>query len=157
MKDSKRIYVFFILITVAVGSLGGLLSLAGIREYSEFAVKPPLTPPGILFPLVWTGLYILMGISAARIYLRREGRCRSTGLNLYTVQLLMNVLWSLIFFNARAYGLALAWLLLLWLVVFGMILCFRRTDRTAAALQVPYLLWITFVAYLNEGVWLLNR
>ena len=76
---------------------------------------------------------------------------------MFVVQLVMNFFWSLIFFNAQAYGVALIWLLVMWLLIIGMIVRFFRVDRTAALLQIPYLLWVTFAAYLNYGVWMLNK
>ena len=118
--------------------------------------KPALTPPAIVFPVVWTILYALMGISAARIAAAPDSPARSRGLNLFVVQLVMNFFWGLIFFNAQAYGFALVWLLGMWLVIIAMILFFRPVDRTAALLQLPYLLWVTFAAWLNYGVWKLN-
>ena len=78
-------------------------------------------------------------------------------MNLFVAQLIVNFFWSPIFFNARAYGLALAWLLLLWVLVFLMIRQFRKVDPTAALLQIPYLLWLTFAAYLNYAFWQINR
>lgn len=140
----------------AVGLLSGLLSRSGMENYMQTAVKPPLTPPGILFPLVWTILYGLMGIGAARIAAAPDSPQRSRGLNLFAVQLIVNFFWSLLFFNAQAYGFALIWLLMLWILVLLMFLSFCRTERTAAGLQIPYLLWLTFAAYLNYGVWRLN-
>ena len=137
--------------------LSGFLSRAGTELYSHTMVKPPLSPPAIVFPIVWSILYGLMGISAARIWMAAPSRERSTGLNLFIIQLVVNFFWSLIFFNAQAYGFAVLWLLLLWSLVLGMIFVFHRIDPLAAWLQVPYLLWLTFAAYLNLGVWLLNR
>lgn len=119
-------------------------------------VKPPLSPPGWVFPLVWTVLYALMGIGAARVSLTQEGKDRSRALNVFVAQLIVNFFWSLIFFNARAYGFAFVWLLLLWLLIIWMILAFRKVDKVAAWLQIPYFLWVTFAAYLNYGVWKLN-
>ena len=78
-------------------------------------------------------------------------------MNLFITQLVVNFFWSLIFFNAQAYGFAFLWLLLLWVLVLAMILIFRNIDPLAAYLQIPYLLWLTFAAYLNLGVWFLNR
>ena len=97
-----------------------------------------------------------MGISAARIWLQPEGASRSKGLNLYVAQLIVNFFWSLIFFNLRAYGFAVFWLFLLGALVFLMIREFNRIDKTAARLQLPYLLWLAFAAYLNIGAWILN-
>ena len=155
-SETWKTYTFWILLAEAVGVLSGWLSREGTRVFSETAAQPPLSPPAILFPIVWTVLYLLMGIGAARVSLTAPSPDRSRGLNLFIVQLAVNFFWSLIFFNARAYGFALIWLLLLWVLVLGMILSFRKTDPLAACLQIPYLLWLTFAAYLNAGVWYLN-
>ena len=97
-----------------------------------------------------------MGISAARVSLASPSPQRHSGLNLFIAQLVVNFFWSLIFFNAQAYGFAVLWLLLLWGLVLWMVLTFYKVDPLAAYLQLPYLLWLTFAAYLNIGVWLLN-
>ena len=158
MKSAKRkIYGFWILLAEAAGALSGWLSREGTAAFSETATQPPLSPPGILFPIVWGILYLLMGISAARIYQSPPSQSRSRGLNLWVMQLVVHFFWSPIFFNVQAYGFALLWLLLLWILVLLMILSFRKIDPLAAWLQLPYLLWLTFAAYLNAGVWYLNK
>ena len=154
MKKPK--YLPWILAVEAAGVLSGLLSRQVMQMYAEMIQKPPLSPPAILFPLVWTILYALMGIGAARIAASADGDLRSRALNVFVVQLVVNFFWSLIFFNAQAYGFALVWLLLLWVLIIAMILLFWPVDRLAALLQIPYLLWVTFAAYLNYGVWRLN-
>ena len=156
-KVNWKIYGFWILLTEAVGALSGLLTRQGNEIFKESVVQPPLSPPALVFPIVWGILYGLMGISAARIRLSPESANRSKGLNLYFSQLIVNFFWSLIFFNAQAYGFAFFWLLLLWVLVLWMILTFRKVDPPAAYLQIPYLIWLTFAAYLNLGVWYLNR
>ena len=156
-KSNRKIYTFWIGLSEAVGLISGLLSRDGILSFGQTVQQPPLSPPAILFPLVWTLLYALMGISAAQIFTKPESAERSRGLNLFVIQLIVNFFWSLIFFNAKTYGFALIWLLLLWVLVLWMILTFRKIDRTAALLQIPYLLWLTFAAYLNYGVWTLNK
>ena len=156
-KQTWKPYVFWILLTEAVGLLSGWLSREGTAIFSESVVQPPLSPPALLFPFVWAVLYALMGISAARISLLPASPLRTGGLRLYIAQLTVNFFWSLIFFNLQAYRFAFLWLLLLWALVLRMILVFRRLDPTAARLQIPYLLWLTFAAYLNFGVWYLNR
>ena len=157
MKSKNwKIYAVNIAVALAVGAFSGILSMAGMEQYSMTAVKPALTPPAWLFPVAWTVLYTLMGIGAARIWLTPQSRERSRGLNLYTLQLIVNFFWSLIFFNAGAYGLAAIWLGLMWVLVLIMILEFAKSDRLAAVLQIPYLLWLTFAGYLNIAVWLLN-
>ena len=139
-----------------MGALSGWLTREGTQLFSETVAKPPLTPPSLVFPIVWGILYALMGIGAARISLTEPSEDRSRGLNLFVAQLIVNFFWSLIFFNAQAYGFAFFWLLLLWGLVLWMTLTFRKVDTIAAWLQVPYLLWLTFAAYLNIGVWRLN-
>lgn len=159
MKEKLEKWMPYILsaaLALGVGLLSALLSANGMTHYEEFAIKPALTPPGWLFSVAWTALYILMGISAARIWQLPDGPERSKGLNLYVLQLVFNFFWSLIFFNAQAYGFAAFWLLALLGMVFLMIRQFNKLDRTAAYLQLPYLFWLIFAAYLNIGVWVLN-
>ena len=156
-KHNWKTYAFWILVTEAVGGLSGWLTRDGTKRFNETVLQPPLSPPPIVFPIVWGILYALMGFSAARIYLSARSPARSSGLNLYITQLVVNFFWSILFFNAQAFGFAFVWLLLLWVLVLGMILTFRKVDPLAAKLQIPYLLWLTFAAYLNFGVWYLNR
>lgn len=155
-KTIWKPYVLWILLAEAVGALSGWLTREGTQLFSETVAKPPLTPPSLVFPIVWGILYALMGIGAARVSLTEPSEDRSRGLNLFVAQLIVNFFWSLIFFNAQAYGFAFFWLLLLWGLVLWMTLTFRKVDKIAAWLQVPYLLWLTFAAYLNFGVWRLN-
>ena len=158
MKTSKwKAYAFWILLSIAVGALSGWLTREGTRLFSETAAQPPLSPPMWVFPVVWGLLFLLMGVSAARVSLTLQSEDRSRGLNLFVLQLVVNFFWSLIFFNAQAYGFALLWLILLWILVFLMIRSYFAVDPAAAKLQLPYLLWLTFAAYLNAGVWYLNK
>ena len=152
-----KTYAYWILLTEAVGGLSTWLTREGTDIFNATITQPPLSPPSIVFPIVWGILYALMGISAARIYLSAPSPERSKGLNLYLTQLIVNFFWSLIFFNTQRFGFAFLWLLLLWVLVFWMILTFYKVDPLAAKLQIPYLLWLTFAAYLNLGVWYLNR
>lgn len=157
MKNSNwKTYAFWIILCEAVGALAGWISAGGIEVYSALANKPPLTPPQWIFPVVWSILYALMGISAARISLTPPSKERNRGLNFFTAQLIVNFFWPLLFFNAQAFGFALIWLILLWVLVLAVILTFRKIDKTAAWLLIPYLLWLTFAVYLNAGVYILN-
>ena len=156
-KHTWKQYAFWILFTEAVGALSGWLSRDGIKLFNDSIAQPPLSPPPIVFPIVWGILYALMGISAARIRMSPQSPARNQGMNLYIAQLILNFFWSLIFFNAQAFGFAFIWLLLLWALVLWMILTVQKVDPAAAWLQLPYLLWLTFAAYLNLGVWYLNR
>ena len=155
-KKPWKTYVLWIAICEAVGFFAGILTRQGTKIYAQTAIKPPLTPPGWLFPVVWVVLYALMGIGAARITLAPSSAGRSRGLNLMVTQLVVNFFWPLLFFNAGVYGFALLWLLLLWGLVLWMILVWRKVETLAAWLQIPYLLWLSFAVYLNAGVWYLN-
>lgn len=155
-KQDWKIYALWIGLTEAVGILSGWLSWEGTELYRYTIEKPPLSPPAIVFPIVWTILYALMGIGAARVYMAPKTSQRSRALNIYIVQLAVNFFWSLIFFNAQAFGFAFLWLLLLWVLILWMIIAFWQVDPLAALLQIPYLVWVTFAGYLNYGVWMLN-
>lgn len=150
-------YGFWIVLTEAVGGAAALLTRKGMEYYRQQVVKPPLSPPPIVFPVVWSVLYALMGIGMARIVLSDRSGERSDAIQVYLIQLALNFAWSICFFNLRSYGGALVLLILLLGLVAWMILRFRRVDRPAARLQIPYVLWTAFAAYLNAGVWMLNR
>lgn len=156
--DKSKIKTYAVSIAVAeiTGGVSALFTSMGMDAY-KLVEKPTLTPPEIVFPIVWTILYALMGISAARIWMSPPTKERNHGLIIYAVQLLFNFFWSIFFFNLQAYGFSFFWLLALWALVLGMIIIFNKTDRLASLLQIPYLLWLTFAAYLNLMVWLLNR
>lgn len=157
MKKTKP-YFIFILISLAIGGLSALLSMGGMSSYDTI-VTPPLSPPAILFPIVWTVLYVLMGVSAARIFTNGTAteQEKRSALFTYGLSLFVNFFWSIIFFNAEAYLGAFIWLVLLWSLVLKTILDYLKIDRTAAYLQIPYLLWVTFAGYLNLAIFLLNR
>lgn len=156
IKQNWKKYAIWILSAEAVGALSGFLSRKGMKLYSSVIKQPPLSPPMIIFPIVWGILFALMGFGAARVSLTPPTASRSKALNIYIAQLIVNFFWSLIFFNAQAFGFAFFWLLLLCALVILMILLFRKVDPLAAWLQIPYLLWLIFAAYLNAGVWYLN-
>ena len=157
LKRNWKTFAFWILLAEAAGGLSGWLSREGMKLYGETIVQPPLSPPMWVFPVVWGVLFALMGIGAARVSLQEKTVWRSRGLNLFIAQLAVNFFWSLIFFNAQAFGFAFLWLLLLIVLVALMIYAFYKVDSLAAKLQIPYLLWLMFAAYLNFGVWYLNR
>lgn len=156
MRKQWKPIILSILVAEAVGALSGFLTREGMKLFTDAVAQPPLSPPPLLFPIVWTILYALMGYGSARIWLSTPSPDRSRALNLYGIQLVVNFFWSLIFFNAQAFGFAFFWLLLLWVLVLLMILAFDKVDPLSAKLQVPYLIWLTFAAYLNLGVWYLN-
>lgn len=150
-------YLFWIFLTEAVGAFSGFLSRSGMANYMATAVKPPLSPPGWVFPVVWGILYALLGIGVGMVCKCKPSPRQNRGINLYIAQLVVNFFWSLIFFNAQAFGFAFLWLLLLQVLVVAMALTFQKLRPPAGALQIPYLLWLLFAGYLNYGVWILNR
>ena len=157
LKQNWKTYAFWILLSEAVGGLSGWLTREGTKAYQTTIQQPPLSPPGVVFPIVWGILFALMGIGAARIYLSPTSAQRTRSLLIFFAQLAFNFFWSIIFFNLQTFGFALIWLAMLWLLILWMILSFAQVDKVAALLQIPYLLWVTFAAYLNYGVWMLNR
>lgn len=145
-----------IAIPVLTGVLSALLSDGGMQAFQQFQ-KPPLSPPGWLFPVVWTVLYVLMGIASYLIYTSdADAASRSGALTIYGYQLVINFLWSIFFFNFQWYLFSFVWLILLWILIFIMILRFYPISKIAAYLMIPYLVWVTFAGYLNLGVWYLN-
>ena len=156
IKKNWKTYALFVGITLFIGALSALFSRNGMEGFQQNVTQPLLSPPMILFPVVWTVLYILMGVGAARVYLEGAKVGKNRCLNLYVVQLVFNFFWSLIFFNARAYGFAFLWLLILLFLVIWMTFCFWKTDKLSGILQIPYILWLLFAAYLNFAIWQLN-
>ena len=155
-KNTWKPYLFGILFTEAVGGLAGLLTREATEIYNSTIVKPALSPPAIVFPIVWAILYALMGIGAARVWMAPLSPARTRSLRLFLLQLAFNFFWSILFFNFQVFGLAFFWLAVLWILILRMILSFYEVDRLAAWLQLPYLLWVLFAANLNFGVWKLN-
>ena len=151
MKKNWKTLLICILIPLAVGTVAGLLTKGGMEQFQELN-KPMLAPPAWLFPVVWTILYILMGASS---YLILDSKGKA--LTIYGYQLLVNFLWPVFFFNFGWFGFSYLWLILLWILVAKMIWEFDKISLTAALLNIPYLLWLSFAGYLNLTIWLLNR
>lgn len=155
MWKKIRPYVISIAIALAVGGLSALLTRNNMNVYDTLN-RPALAPPMILFPIVWTILFILMGISSAIIYNQRDETDVSGALKIYALQLIVNFFWSIIFFNMQAYLFAVIWLVVLWILILLMIISFYRIKPIAAYLQIPYLLWVSFAFYLTLMIYLLN-
>lgn len=144
-----------ILIPLAVGQISALLTRSPSDTY-EMLNKSSVSPPGAILPIVWTILYILMGISCYLI-ITSGSEDTKNALIWYALQLALNFFWSLIFFNLQFCLFAFIWLLLLIIVIIIMILKFYKINPLAAYLQIPYLLWCIFAAYLNISICLLNK
>ena len=153
LKNLKALLIS-LLISLGVGALSGILTQNSVEVYGQLNL-PPLSPPSWVFPVVWTILFVLMGISAYIVYMSKSPYTKGA-LAVYFLQLAVNFIWPFIFFSAQAYLFALIWLIFLWLLVIFMIKLFYEISPLAAKLQIPYLIWLTFAAYLNLMVVILN-
>lgn len=153
MKIQWKTLILSLFLPLAIGSLASLLTKNSMETFNLLN-KPVLAPPGWLFPIVWTILYLLMG-SASFLIISSEQKKEST-LAFYGLQLLFNFLWSVIFFNLEYYLFAFIWLVSLWLLILKTIILFFQIAKTAGYLMLPYLLWVTFAGYLNFTIFLLN-
>ena len=158
MWETIKRYAWRLLLPLAAGGAAALLT-AGNRELYDTLVRPPLAPPAVLFPVVWTVLYLLMGVGYVLVYQKREEMPEQVkaAQKVFLASLAVNFFWSILFFNFRAFLVSFLWILLLWGLILKTILDYRKISRPAAFLQIPYLLWVTFAAYLNGAIFFLNR
>ncbi len=155
MKIQWKELILCIVIPLAVGGISALLTQQSMEVFAT-VVKPPLSPPAWLFPVVWTILYVLMGIASYLVLQSSKPYRIRTALTFYAIQLFFNFWWSIIFFNIEAYLLAFVWILLLWFFILITMLMFYKITKPAGYLMAPYIVWVTFAAYLNLGIYLLN-
>ena len=146
--------IISIAISLGVGLLSSLLTMGNQNIY-EIINVPSFAPPGWLFPIVWTILYILMGISSYIIYEENDINS-SSALKVYGLQLFVNFFWSIIFFNLKNFTFAFIWIILLLFLIIVMIYRFANINKLAAYLNIPYLLWVAFASVLNLSIVLLN-
>ena len=156
MWTKIRPYVGFSALALLVGGLSSVITQGEMEAFSALR-QPPLSPPGWVFPVAWTILYLLMGVGMAIVWRKSDGERRRRAVTIWSVQLAANFLWPLLFFLWQLRLLSLVWLVVLLILVANMTSEFEKTSVTAARLQIPYLLWLLFAAYLNLGVWILNR
>lgn len=155
MKIQWKKLLICLAIPLGVGALSALIS-GGMGRYNDF-VQPPLSPPGWVFPVVWTILYLLMGYASYRILVSdAPEQQKRNALTWYGIQLFFNFIWSPVFFGLDQYLAAFFILLVLWVAVYITMRKFDKIDTVAADLLLPYTLWLTFAAYLNIGVYFLN-
>ena len=156
-KSDIKDFVQCILLPLFVGGLAALFTMNSMQQFQSLE-KPPLSPPAILFPIVWTLLYVLMGIASYLIFKAdASGTDKEKALRTYGVSLIFNFLWPIFFFRYELYLFSFLWILLLWGIILITILLYNQINKTAAYLMIPYLWWVTFAAYLNLGIYLLNR
>ena len=155
MRIEWRKLIISILIPLFVGGLSALITKDSMAQFDTID-KPPLSPPGWLFPVVWTILFILMGIASYLVWNAGKPYRAKTALAVYGIQLAFNFFWSIIFFNLNAYLFAFLWLIVLWLLIILTAFLFYRISKPAGFLLIPYILWVTFAGYLNFAIFLLN-
>ena len=151
-----RKLVVCIALPLIVGWISSLIT-QGSMEVFETINKPYLSPPGWVFPVVWTILYILMGIASYIVLTSGQSQYKiKMALAVYLIQLAINFVWPIIFFNAQKYLLAFVWLIVLWVLILITTVLFGNISKTAGKLMIPYLLWVTFAGYLNYSIYMLN-
>jgi benzodiazapine receptor len=146
----------WIIVYVAVGWCIGRATNGDIQSWYPNLIKPPLNPPNIVFPIVWTALYVMMAIAGWTLWTRRHLSNGHLCFKLFAIQTAMNWLWSFIFFEWHMLGLAFGWILLMIPLAALLIFKARTHARPASILLAPYLLWISFAAYLSGSIWFLN-
>ncbi len=154
MQKSYLALFFWIIITLAVGLAAGMVSRPDV--WYDALSKPVWNPPGWIFAPVWIVLYVLMGAAAGLIWQRRAISQSTLALNFYVIQLILNIIWPLIFFGMRNPGLAFAEICLLWIAIVATLFAFWRVYRPASFLLMPYFLWVSFAAVLNLTIWRMN-
>lgn len=156
MKIRWKELIISVAVPLAVGGISGFLNRNSMKDF-ESLNQPPLSPPGWLFPVVWTILYTLMGIASYLVYTSyATKRKKNNALTVYGAQLFFNFVWSFLFFNFGLYTLAFIWILILLALIILTTVLFSKISKPAAYLMIPYILWVTFAAYLNLGVAILN-
>lgn len=148
--------LFFLLISQAAGLVGSVFTAPSLSSWYASLALPALSPPGWVFGPVWTLLYVLMGVAAFTVWHLRRRDGASLALVLFFVQLVLNALWSVLFFGMQSVTLALFEIGLLWLAIAATLAAFVRVSKIAAWLLVPYLLWVSFASYLMVEIWRLN-
>ena len=154
MKIQWKKLIICIIIPLAVGAGSAFLIKDSVSIFQTLE-KPPIAPPAWLFPVVWTVLYILMGIASYLILIAKQDN--RTASRLYGLQIIFNFFWPILFFNLELYLFSFIWLVALWLLVLMTIISFYKLSKPAGYLMIPLLLWITFAGYLNFSIYLLNR
>ncbi len=139
------------------GVIGSFFTVSAIDGWYGGIVKPALNPPNWVFGPVWTTLFTLMGIAGFLVWKRGlERREVKIALGIFSTQLVLNTLWSIIFFNFRNFGGAFVEIVILWLAIFLTIIAFSKVSKLSAWLLAPYIVWVSFAGYLNYMIWVLN-
>jgi translocator protein len=155
-RESWVSLVPFVVVCFAAAGIGSLFTATSVKTWYAQLRRPEWTPPNWIFGPVWTTLYLLMAISAWLVWRSTSGPDARPALTLFTVQLVLNSLWSLVFFGLRKVGPAFAEILLLWMMIVATTVAFLPMSLLAAWLLIPYLGWVLFASYLNFRIWQMN-
>ncbi|MFP5439439.1 MAG: TspO/MBR family protein [Bacteroidia bacterium] len=158
MNKTMKILVM-VATTVTLGYIAGTVTQTSVDTWYPTLNKPSFTPPNAVFPIAWSTLYILMGVAAGCVWARMdyEKELVRKGLTFFAIQFALNMLWSYLFFGLKNPMVALVEIVLLWLMIYETWFVFRKIDKIAGWLMVPYLLWVTYATALNAAIWYLNR
>lgn len=158
MNKSMKILVM-VATTVTLGYIAGTVTQSSVDTWYPTLNKPSFTPPNAVFPIAWTTLYVLMGVAAGNVWARMdyEKELVKKGLTFFAIQFALNMLWSYLFFGLKNPMVALVEIILLWLMIYETWFIFRKLDKIAGWLMIPYLLWVTYATALNAAIWYLNR
>ena len=162
MKSKKRHMfknilklIICLIVPMLVGGISGVATVAGIKDWYVHLNKPFFNPPNYLFGPVWSILYLLMGVSLFMI-LQSKSMNKKKAISIFFVQLFLNFWWSFLFFKFQLLGISMIEIIFMWLSILWMIIEFKKINKTAAYLQIPYLAWVTFASLLNLAIWYLN-
>ena len=151
-------FIVSIALPLLVGGLSGIATARGVQEWYPTLAKPPFNPPSWVFGPVWTLLYLMMGVAAFLVWQRGwKDEAVKIALAVFLLQLLLNGLWSILFFGMQSPGLAFFEIIVLWIAIGVTLVLFWRLVPLAGLLLVPYLAWVSFAAVLNGSIWMLNR
>ncbi|MBI4132567.1 MAG: tryptophan-rich sensory protein [Candidatus Sungbacteria bacterium] len=149
--------VIAVVVSELAGVIGSVFTVSAIPNWYAGLIKPAVNPPSWVFGPVWTTLYALMGVAAFLIWKKGfEQRDVKIALGIFGVQLVLNTVWSIIFFGLQSPGWALVDITLLWLAIVWTMVVFHKISKPAAYLLLPYILWVSFASYLNYVIWVLN-
>lgn len=156
MRNNFVSLIVFLVICFAVAGLGSFATTPNIQTWYVTLNKPSWNPPNWLFGPVWTLLYAMMAVAVWLVWKGAGWQAGRTALLLFALQLLLNLAWSFIFFNFHQIGLAFLEIVVLWIAIVATIVSFASVSKVAAALLIPYLLWVSFASFLNFTIWRLN-
>ena len=151
------LFLICIAIPMSVGAISGIFTIKAVNGWYAKAIKPSFNPPNYVFGPVWTALYLMMGVSLYLILKQADAAFPTSAVIVFSIQLILNFFWSLIFFKWQKLGLALFEIIAMWLAIVAMIFVFYCIKPVAAFLQIPYLCWVSFATVLNAAFWRLNK